>query len=173
MKRITLILSVLAIATALLLSCSKSEDRSTSDTSSDFDETEESYSDEYYSSSTSSYESESDSESDSETESYYSDDEDSDDEDSDSSDDTSDESEDWDEVLKAYEEFADEYIALLKRAQKGDASALADYAEYVEKAQSFADKLSSASGQMTASNITKFNRIQQKILKAAASVNGQ
>ncbi|MDE6695499.1 MAG: hypothetical protein K2K25_01330 [Muribaculaceae bacterium] len=77
-------------------------------------------------------------------------------------------SEDWDEWLKSYDEFADEYITLLKKAQKGDMSALSGYVKYVEKAQAFADKIDSASGTISASQIAKFNRIQQKILKAAS-----
>ncbi len=76
----------------------------------------------------------------------------------------------WDEFLKSYDEFADKYIAFLKKVQKGDVSAISEYAEYMEKAQNFASKIDTASGDLTASQIAKFNRIQQKILKAASSV---
>lgn len=78
--------------------------------------------------------------------------------------------EDWDEFLKSYDEFADKYIALLKKVQKGDVSAMADYADYMDKAQNFASKMGSTSGDLTASQLAKFNRIQQKIAKAASSV---
>lgn len=78
--------------------------------------------------------------------------------------------EDWDEVLNAYEQFADGYIVFLRKVQKGDASALSSYTDYLSKATSFADKLNSASSSMTAAQISKFNKIQQKIIKAASNV---
>lgn len=88
----------------------------------------------------------------------------------DDSDEASDGNNDWDSWLNSYDEFATKYITLLNKVQKGDPSAIADYVEYAEKAQSFADKMSSASGALSASQLAKFNRIQQKILKAASSV---
>lgn len=78
--------------------------------------------------------------------------------------------ENWDNFLKSYDEFADKYIALLKKVQKGDVSALANYIDYAEEAQAFVDKMNSASGVMSAAQITRFNRIQQKILRVLSSV---
>lgn len=79
--------------------------------------------------------------------------------------------EDWDEVLNSYDKFADKYIALLKKASKGDVSAVADYAEYMEEAESFSEKLQNASSDLSASQLSRFNKIHQKIIKAASSVN--
>lgn len=58
----------------------------------------------------------------------------------------------------------------MKKASKGEVSALTEYTEYVEEAQSFANKLNSVSGEMTTAQVAKFNKIQQKIIKATSSI---
>ena len=68
-----------------------------------------------------------------------------------SSDDSSDEdesisssssgSQDWDALLNSYEQYVDKYISYMKKAAKGDMSALAEYPALMEKAQEFSEKI--------------------------------
>ncbi len=77
---------------------------------------------------------------------------------------------DWDSVLDDYEEYFDKYVKLLKKAQSGDVSALTEYAEMLEKAQSIGSKLESAKGELTPKQSARFLKIQQKLLNAASDL---
>lgn len=79
-------------------------------------------------------------------------------------------SEDWDAILKSYEAFIDKYIALLKKAQKGDMSAMGEYVEYMEKAANLAEQLGNANGDLTPSQVAKFTKLQAKFANAAATL---
>jgi len=46
----------------------------------------------------------------------------------------------WDKVLADYEAYTDKYIKLLKKANAGDASAMTEYLEMLEKAQDIVNK---------------------------------
>lgn len=72
-----------------------------------------------------------------------------------------------DEYLRAYEEYVDKYISLLKRASNGDMTALSEYPSMMSKANDLADKISKVQGSMTNSQVQRFIRIQQKIQDAA------
>ncbi len=76
-------------------------------------------------------------------------------------------SEDFDAVLDSYEKYVDKYISLLKKASKGDLTAVAEYPSLLQQAEEFGDKLESAKGDLTASQMARFNKIQAKMLKAA------
>ena len=93
----------------------------------------------------------------------------SDDYDSDSDVDTSSSSgsEDWDALLDSYEKYVDKYVSYVKKAAKGDMTALAEYPSLMEKAQEFSDKLQNAKGDMSASQWTRYNNISMKMMKAA------
>ena len=93
----------------------------------------------------------------------------SDDYDSDSDVDTSSSSgsEDWDALLDSYEKYVDKYVSYIKKAAKGDMTALAEYPSLMEKAQEFSDKLQNAKGDMSASQWTRYNNISMKMMKAA------
>lgn len=78
-----------------------------------------------------------------------------------------DSSNDWDSTLDEYEKYIDEYIKFYKKAQNGDASALAEYASLLEKAQSLSEKLSSAQGDLTPKQTSRFLKLQQKLTNAA------
>lgn len=97
----------------------------------------------------------------------YSDESDTDESDSYSSTSTSSSSNDWDEILDSYSEYVDEYIALMKKASKGDASAMANYPALLEKAQDYSNKLSNAKNDMTAAQIARYTKITAKMTKAA------
>ena len=76
-------------------------------------------------------------------------------------------SEDWDALLTSYERYVDKYISYVKKAAKGDMTALAEYPSLMEKAQEFSDKLQRAQGEMSASQWARYNKISMKMMKAA------
>ena len=90
-----------------------------------------------------------------------------DDSDSDTETSSSSGSEDWDALLDSYEKYVDKYISYVKKAAKGDMTALAEYPSLMEKAQEFSEKLQNAQGDMSASQWTRYNKISMKMMKAA------
>ena len=74
---------------------------------------------------------------------------------------------DWDAVLDEYEKYVDSYIKLVNKVNKGDVSALSEYAEMLEKAESFADKLDNADDEMTAMQLARYEKITMKMSKVA------
>ena len=110
------------------------------------------------------------------TSSSYSSDSDDDDsslDDDDSSDDDSDTassssgSQDWDALLNSYEQYVDKYISYMKKAAKGDMSALSEYPALMEKAQEFSEKMENAQGDMSASQWARYMKITTKMTTAA------
>ena len=79
-------------------------------------------------------------------------------------------SEDWDAVLDDYEKYVDKYIALLKKANQGDMSALSEYAGMMEKAQELGEKMDDAQGEMSSAQWSRYTRILQKMTNAAQSM---
>jgi hypothetical protein len=59
----------------------------------------------------------------------------------------------------------------MKKAAKGDMSALSEYPALMEKAQEFSNKMKNAESSMSASQWAKYNEITQKMLKAAQEMN--
>ena len=57
-------------------------------------------------------------------------------------------------------------ISLYKKAMNGDMSAMGEYASMLEKAQSFSDKLEKAGSNLTATQIARMNKINNKMLTA-------
>ena len=76
-------------------------------------------------------------------------------------------SEDFDAVLDSYEKYVDKYISFMKKASNGDLTAMAEYPSLLQQAEEFGDKLERAKGDLTASQMARFNKIQAKMLKAA------
>ena len=102
-----------------------------------------------------------------------SDDDDSSYSDSDDSDDdsySSSGSQDWDALLDSYEEYVDKYISYVKKAAKGDMSALSEYPALMEKAQEFSEKMQNAQGDMSSSQWSRYMRITNKMTQAAANM---
>lgn len=83
----------------------------------------------------------------------------------------SEDNEDWDAALDSYEEYVDSYILLLKKANAGDVSALSEYPSLLQKAQEMGEKVSSVSNDLSASQLSRYNRINQKMLDAAQEMN--
>ena len=80
-------------------------------------------------------------------------------------------SEDWDTLLQSYEQFVDKCIVLVKKAAKGDMSALLDYPALLQKTQELGEKLENAKGEMPASQLERFTKIHMKMLKATEEMS--
>ena len=78
--------------------------------------------------------------------------------------------EDFDAVLESYEEYVDQYIALMKKAAKGDMDALSEYPALMEKAQELGEKMENAKGDMSASQLAKYQKITMKMAEAAQNM---
>jgi hypothetical protein len=73
----------------------------------------------------------------------------------------------WDEALDECGKYVDSsYIKLIKKANTGDMTALAEYPDMLKNAQSLGNKLSNAKGTMTASQLKRYMEIQTKIASA-------
>jgi hypothetical protein len=83
---------------------------------------------------------------------------------------TSSSTEDWDAILNDYEEYVNQYIKLMKAAQKGDASAMSEYPAMLEKANSLNSKLTSGQGTMSSAQASRLLKIQNKMASAAAGM---
>ena len=95
----------------------------------------------------------------------YSDDDDDDDDDDNMT--SSKSSTNWDAVLNEYESYVNQYIALMKKAQNGDMSAMSDYAKMLEKAERLSDKLDNAEDEMTSTQLSRYMKITNKMANAA------
>lgn len=74
---------------------------------------------------------------------------------------------DWDELLDSYEQFVDQYISLVKKASKGDLTAIAEYPSVMKKATEFAEKMKGAQSDMSSSQWARYMEITNKMSKAA------
>ena len=99
--------------------------------------------------------------------SSFDDGDDDDDDDDDEVSSTTSSSTDWDAFLDDYEEYIDNYIALMKKAKNGDMSAMSEYSSMLSKAQSMQTKLDKAQGEMTSAQIARYTKLNAKLAKAA------
>jgi cytochrome c556 len=76
----------------------------------------------------------------------------------------------WDKVLADYEAYTDKYVKLVKKANAGDASAMTEYLDMLEKAQNLQESLENADDEMSMSQLNKFNEIQMKLINAASGL---
>lgn len=79
-------------------------------------------------------------------------------------------SQDWDALLNSYEQYVDKYISYMKKAAKGDMSALSEYPALMEKAQEFSEKMKNAQGDMSASQWARYMKITNKMTQAAVNM---
>ena len=70
--------------------------------------------------------------------------------------------EDFDKLLSDYEDMILEYEELVKKAEDGDLSVVSSYTKLAAKTMAIATKLSNASMNMTAEQVEKFSKLQQK-----------
>lgn len=73
---------------------------------------------------------------------------------------------DVDAALDEYEEYVNKYAVLLKKASKGDASAVTEYAEMLQSAQGLQEKLDKAKGDFTPEQMNRLVKIETKLLKS-------
>lgn len=78
--------------------------------------------------------------------------------------------ENWDQVLNEYEKYVDKYISLVKKAANGDLTALAEYPSLMSQAEKLSKKLSKAKGSLTTAQWNRYQKILQKMTKAASSL---
>ena len=86
--------------------------------------------------------------------------------DDDSSFDETSEDNNLDELLDKYEEYYDTYISLMKKAKNGDMSAVVEYGKYLKKSQELSKKIEQTKGDLTTSQLARFQKIQMKLMKA-------
>ncbi len=73
----------------------------------------------------------------------------------------------FDDLLDSFERYVDKYITFMKKAKDGDASAMSEYPGLLKEAQDYSKKIQNVKGQLTADQIEKYQRINNKMLKAA------
>jgi len=78
---------------------------------------------------------------------------------------------DWDELLDSYERYVNDYIALSKKAQRGDVSALSEYASVLQDANDLNEKLQGAKSDMSTSQLARYNKITMKLANAASNMH--
>jgi hypothetical protein len=78
--------------------------------------------------------------------------------------------ENWDKVLDSYENYIDQYIKLLKKAENEDMDAMSEYAEMMEKATDLTEKLENADDELTTSQMSRFVKLQTKLATAASEL---
>lgn len=78
-------------------------------------------------------------------------------------------SSDIDQMLNDYENYVDQYLIFLKKAQKGDMSALSEYPDLLEKAQQLEQSLEQARNDtdFSPTQMKRMVAIQQKLANAA------
>ncbi|WP_052180796.1 DUF6591 domain-containing protein [Alistipes sp. ZOR0009] len=79
-------------------------------------------------------------------------------------------SENWDDVLNSYEEYIDQYIKLMKKANAGDMSAVSEYPAMMDKANELGEKLQNASTTLTTEQMSRFTELQTKLTNAATEM---
>lgn len=76
----------------------------------------------------------------------------------------------FDEWLDDYEDYVDKYISFVKKAKSGDVRALAEYPALMQKAQDLNDKIEDVKSDLSHSQLARYNKITQKLAKAAAEI---
>lgn len=71
-----------------------------------------------------------------------------------------------DKLLDEYEKYVDQYVKTYKKAMKGDMSAMNEYLKLAEKAQKLADKLEKVEDEMSVSQVKRYAKITEKMMKA-------
>jgi hypothetical protein len=72
--------------------------------------------------------------------------------------------------LDKYEKYVDDYIALLKKANEGDITALTDAAQLMEDAQELAEELEKEQGSMSVADAKRMAAINEKMITAAQNM---
>lgn len=76
-------------------------------------------------------------------------------------------SNDLDQAIDEYAEYMDDYIKYMKKAKAGDQTAMLDAVELMSKAEPVHKKLADVKGELTAKQLAKFMKVQNKMIEAA------
>ncbi len=74
---------------------------------------------------------------------------------------------DWDSLLDSYEKYVDKYIAVIRKINSGDASVANEYASLLMQAQDLDKRIRDCSGDLSAAQLSRYQRINNKLLQAA------
>lgn len=74
---------------------------------------------------------------------------------------------DWDKLLKDYEVYTDKYIALMQKAKKNDVSAMSEYQDVLDKAETLGKDLDKGQSKLSPDQLNKMIQIQTKLANAA------
>lgn len=73
----------------------------------------------------------------------------------------------FDEFLAAYEKYINKFISIQQKAKTGDYSAITEAASLLQDAQEYGEKIQNMSGNLTPSQLVKFQKLQQKFINAS------
>ena len=73
-------------------------------------------------------------------------------------------SDDWDAALDEYEKYVDSYLKFYKKAMAGDANAMTEYADYLQRAQKLTEKFSAVEKELTPKQYSRFMELQTKMV---------
>ena len=78
-------------------------------------------------------------------------------------------SDEWNEVLDGYEDYVDDYVAIIKKqkADPSDMNLMTQYQELMQKGTTWATKMSEMSSDFGAEQVTRMLEIQSKLASAA------
>jgi hypothetical protein len=78
-------------------------------------------------------------------------------------------SDEWNETLDDYEEYVDDYVSLIKKqkADPTDMSIMTEYQELMQKGTKWSTKMSEMSSDFGPEQLTRMQKIQSKLSKAA------
>ena len=74
---------------------------------------------------------------------------------------------DWDKVLDSYENYVDQYIAVLKKVNAGDMSVYDDMESLMEKYEDLSNQLENAEDDLTPAQAARYTKITHKLATAA------
>lgn len=74
---------------------------------------------------------------------------------------------DIDELLDSYDSYVTKYISFMKKAAKGDMTAMAEYPGLMKEAEEFGEKCENAKGDFSAAQLKRYTEISAKFAKAA------
>ena len=70
----------------------------------------------------------------------------------------------WDAALDEYEKYVDSYLKFYKKAMAGDANAMTEYADYLQRAQKLTEKFSAVEKELTPKQYSRFMELQTKMV---------
>lgn len=78
-------------------------------------------------------------------------------------------SDEWNEVLDGYEDYVDDYVAIIKKqkADPSDMTIMTEYQELMQKGTTWTTKMSEMSSDFGAEQVTRMLEIQSKLASAA------